>query len=285
MWKTVSQILADQFGAYYAIKSQRAITTEETHQTWIIDDGIQPVFVKVCDKNYRSMLRAQADQLQLLSKTHCIQTPQVYGVGCSQHHSFLLLEALELKPLAPSKMAEFGKQLAKLHQWQPQKQYGLEFDTWLGKVHQPNEWQTNWSTFFSQQRIGWQLQLCNEKGIHFGDMDQITQAIATQLAKHQPQPALLHGNLWHKTCGQSHHQVFVYNPACYWGDRECDIAFTELFEPFPSAFYQGYQEVYPLEKGYLQRKPIYQLYYLLNFSHRYQGDYIEKAQQIIDLFR
>lgn len=284
MWKTISQLLADQFGAYYCIKSRQPINTGETHQAWLIDDGIQAVFVKANQRTYRSMFRAEADQLQLLAKTHCLKVPQVYGVGCSAQHSFILLEALEFSPCSASAMEQFGQQLAYLHQWQPQNQYGLDFDTWLGKVHQPNEWQSNWATFFSQQRIGWQLQLCKEKGIYFGNIDQITQAIATQLAKHQPQPALLHGALWYKNCGQCNNQIVVYDPACYWGDRECDIAFSQLFQPLPTEFYQGYQSIYPLEDGYLQRKPLYQLYYLLNFSYRYQGQYIEKAQQIIDLF-
>lgn len=284
MWKAISQILADQFGAYYSIKSQTPINSGETHKAWIIDDGIQPVFVKANERSYRSMFRAEADQLQLLARSHCINVPQVYGVGCSQHHSFILLETLPLAPINAKSMQSFGTQMAKLHQWQQQDKYGLDFDTWLGKIHQPNEWKHNWATFFSQQRIGWQLQLCKEKGIYFADIEKITQAIAIQLAKHNPQPALLHGALWYKNCGQVKDQIFVYDPACYWGDRECDIAFTELFEPFSAEFYQAYQTHYPLEDGYLQRKPLYQLYYLLNLSYRYQGKYIEKAQQIIDLF-
>ena len=63
------------------------------NETWLITDGIQPVFVKVNERSYRSMFRAEADQLNLLGKTNTIRLPQVYGVGCSQNHSFLLLEA------------------------------------------------------------------------------------------------------------------------------------------------------------------------------------------------
>ena len=285
MWKSISQVLADQFGAYYNIKQKYQIFAGETHEAWLIDDGIQPVFVKINEKSYRSMFRAEADQLTLLAKSNTVRVPRVYGIGCSASHAFLLLEAFSFQD-APNaqQAATLGKQLAQLHQWQAQDKYGLDFDTWLGKVHQPNEWKTNWATFFSEQRIGWQLQLCKEKGIVFGDVAHITQAIASQLAKHNPTPALLHGDLWAKNCGATAQEIIVYDPACYWGDRECDLAFSELFSPFPTQFYEAYQHAYPLDEGYLQRKPIYQLYYLLNFSHRYQGEYIEKAQQIIDLF-
>ncbi|SPY32584.1 fructosamine kinase [Pasteurella canis] len=88
MWKHVSQVLADQFGAYYSIKHKEKIHTGEMHEAWIIDDGIQPVFVKVNDKTFRSMFRAEADQLTLLAKTDTIKVPNVYTVGCSHTHSF-----------------------------------------------------------------------------------------------------------------------------------------------------------------------------------------------------
>lgn len=68
MWKHVSQVLADQFGAYYSIKHKEKIHTGEMHEAWIIDDGIQPVFLKVNDKTFRSMFRAEADQLLLSPK-------------------------------------------------------------------------------------------------------------------------------------------------------------------------------------------------------------------------
>ncbi len=81
------------------------------HESWIIDDGIQPVFVKMNEKSYRSMFRAEADQLIMLAKTNTVRVPEVYGVGCSQNHSFLLLEGLAMQPNTPQNMAEFGEQL------------------------------------------------------------------------------------------------------------------------------------------------------------------------------
>lgn len=295
MWKTISQILAEQFGAYYVIKHKQQLQDKSYQQIWLIDDGIQPVLVKCASRSYRSKFRAEADQLALLAKTQSFSLPRVYGVGCSEQQSFILLEAfrpfhsLEFSHLSAESLKHFGRQLAKLHQWQQQQQYGLDFDTWLGKVYQPNEWKSNWATFFSEQRIGWQLQLCQEQGIYFTDIDKLTQAIAHQLAKHNPVPALLQGALWQQNCfphqSNSTHQteIVCYSSACYWGDRECDLALTEL-QGFPREFYQGYQQVYPLDSDYLQRKPIYQLYYLLHLIQHKQKDYIEQAQQIIDLF-
>ncbi len=282
MWKSVSQALADQFGAYYNIKQKDKVHTGEMHEAWVLDDGFQKVFTKCNEKSFRSMFRAEADQLQLLDRTKTIKVPQVYAVGTSQNHSFLLLEALDLRKVNDNEaMAEFGKSLALLHKNHTSDNYGLDFDTWLGSVYQPNEWKSNWATFFAEQRIGWQLQLCKEKGIHFGDIDEIIKIIKNQLVKHKPQASLLHGNLWLANCAETQNEVVTFDPACYFGDRECDIAFTELFQPLPTSFYKAYNETYPLEEGYQWRKPLYQLYYLLNFSHRFKQHYIEQANFII----
>ena len=281
MWKSVSQVLADQFGAYYHIKEKNKVHTGEMHEAWLIDDGIQPVFIKVNEKSYRSMFRAEADQLGILAKTNTVKVPLVYGVGCSQSHRFLLLEALPIEPVTAQSMAEFGFKLAQLHLQSGPAQYGFDFDTWLGPVHQPNDWKTNWATFFAEHRIGWQLQICKEKGLDFGDIEALTAVIAAKLAKHKPQPSLLHGNLWIENCANVNGEVATYDPACYWGDHECDLAFSELFEPFPKEFYENYHRTFPIDEGYLDRKPIYQLYYLLNFSHRFKGHYVDLATKIL----
>ncbi len=281
MWKSVSQVLADQFGAYYHIKEKNKVHTGEMHEAWLIDDGIQPVFIKVNEKSYRSMFRAEADQLGILAKTNTVKVPLVYGVGCSQSHSFLLLEALPIEPVTAQSMAEFGIKLAQLHLQSGPAQYGFDFDTWLGPVHQPNDWKTNWATFFAEHRIGWQLQICKEKGLDFGDIEALTAVIAAKLAKHKPKPSLLHGNLWIENCANVNGEVATYDPACYWGDHECDLAFSELFEPFPKEFYENYHRTFSIDEGYLDRKPIYQLYYLLNFSHRFKGHYVDLATKIL----
>lgn len=281
MWKSISQVLADQFGAYYFIKEKECIHRGEMHQAWIINDGFQPVFVKVNAKSYRSMFRAEADQLEILRKTTALNVPMVYGVGCSADHGFLLLEALNIQQQA-ALTERFGEQLAILHQLAGSNNYGLDFDTWLGSDYQPNQWHANWATFFSEQRIGWQLQLCKDKGIDFGNIDYIVKFVSQKLAKHQPKPSLLHGNLWIENVCIANHQTFTYDPACYWGDRECDLAFTELFEPFPEKFYLNYDRTFAVDwEGYTERKPIYQLYYLLNFSHRFLGNYVQLTQNIL----
>ena len=95
--------------------------------------------------------------------------------------------------------------------------------------------------------------------------------------------SLLHGNLWIENTAIVGNQTFTYDPACYWGDRECDLAFSELFQPFSPEFYEIYDRTFPLDKeGFEERKHLYQLYYLLNFSHRFNGSYINLTTKLIE---
>jgi fructosamine-3-kinase len=73
-----------------------------------------------------------------------------------------------------------------------------------------------------------------------------------------------------------------FDPACYWGDRECDIAMTELFGGFQPEFYQGYESILPLDYRYSERKDIYNLYHLLNHYNQFGGHYLEQSQKLID---
>ncbi|WP_397230221.1 fructosamine kinase family protein [Pasteurella canis] len=62
------------------------------------------------------------------------------------------------------------------------------------------------------------------------------------------------------------------------------MAFSELFEPFPIQFYENYDRTYPIEEGYKERKAIYQLYYLLNFSHRFHRHYVELTKNLFMIY-
>nr|WP_263363231.1 fructosamine kinase family protein [Candidatus Enterovibrio luxaltus] len=74
----------------------------------------------------------------------------------------------------------------------------------------------------------------------------------------------------------------IYDPACYWGNREVDIATTQLFPGFPKIFYQGYNEVWPFESEFYERKDIYNLYHMLNHCLLFGGHYLEETKVLIN---
>ncbi|NJR64505.1 MAG: fructosamine kinase family protein, partial [Leptolyngbyaceae cyanobacterium CRU_2_3] len=71
------------------------------------------------------------------------------------------------------------------------------------------------------------------------------------------------------------------DPAPYWGDREVDIAMTELFGGFPAEFYRGYDRAFPLDSGYKRRKTLYNLYHILNHFNLFGGSYESQANRMI----
>ncbi len=76
-------------------------------------------------------------------------------------------------------------------------------------------------------------------------------------------------------------EPIIFDPAAYYGDREVDIAMTELFGGFPGRFYQGYNEAWPLDSGYGDRRDLYNLYHVLNHFNLFGGGYGNQAKRII----
>ncbi|MGA8120940.1 fructosamine kinase family protein [Rouxiella badensis] len=280
MWQAVNRLLSEHLGSA-EIRERVELPGGEIHAAWRVSYGDKEVFVKCNSREMLELFAAEADQLAMLAKSKTVQVPEVYGVGSDRDYSFLLLEYLPLSPLDVDNAYLLGQQLAALHQWSEQLEFGLDFDNELATVTQPNAWQRRWATFFSQQRIGWQLQLAAEKGMNFGDAELIVEKVRARLQNHQPQPSLLHGDLWPHNCAQSKAGPIIFDPACYWGDRECDLAMLPLYPNIPSQLIDGYQSITPLPSGYIERQSIYQLYYLLNRSNLFGGQHMVVAERAI----
>ncbi len=101
-------------------------------------------------------------------------------------------------------------------------------------------------------------------------------------AGYTPQPSLLHGDLW-----SGNHAFLadgtpvIFDPAAYYGDRECDLAMTELFGGYSAEFYAAYRAAYPLDAGYATRRDLYNLYHILNHANLFGGGYTRQAEQMM----
>ncbi|EKY1944067.1 fructosamine kinase family protein [Cronobacter turicensis] len=280
MWHAITRLLNEQLGAG-EISQRTELPGGEIHAAWRIDWAGRDIFVKCDDSTLLPCFTAEADQLNLLARSKTVTVPDVIAVGSDREYSFLLLEYLPPKPLDAHNAFMLGQQLARLHQWSEQPQYGLDYDNHLSTTPQPNAWQRRWASFFAEQRIGWQLELAAEKGMEFGDIDRIVDAVHQQLISHQPAPSLLHGDLWSGNCALGPDGPYIFDPACYWGDRECDLAMLPLHPEQPPQIYDGYQSVLPLPAGFLERQPLYQLYTLLNRATLFGGQHLVTAQQAL----
>ncbi len=284
MWNAIADQLSDTLQFGYKITERTRVSGGDINENYQISDGEQRYFVKVNSPEKIEMFECEKENLAKLRSTNTVQVPEFITLGKTKEAAFLILNYLPTKPLyqCPSSRI-FGEQLANLHLQHEQLEYGFDSDNYIGTTVQPNRWHKKWAQFFTEQRIGWQLELLAEKGISVAeDNEAVLDSVYFGLKNHNPQPSLLHGDLWSGNAANGPFGPLCYDPACYYGDRECDIAMSELFGGFDNAFYQGYQSVYPLNERYQQRKSIYNLYHVLNHCNLFGGHYIGQAEQLID---
>jgi protein-ribulosamine 3-kinase len=236
-------------------------------------------FLKLNEARHHPIFVAEVAGLRAIGATNTLRVPQPIAHGVVGEQSYLVLEYLELAPQGDAKL--LGEQLAELHRCKA-KAYGFVQDNFIGTTPQPNTWDSNWIDFWRKQRLGFQLQLAATKG---GDTEMLSlgeklmDALPAFFDGYTPQPSLLHGDLW------SGNHAFtelgaptIFDPAAYYGDRECDLAMTELFGGFPEKFYTAYRASWPLDEGYSSRRDLYNLYHILNHANLFGEQYAGRAK-------
>ena len=180
-----------------------------------------------------------------------------------------------------------GEGLAVLHRSSaasaPAAGYGWATDNFIGSAPQFNRWHQDWGSFFAECRLAPQLAWAARGGQPLQGGQALLERLPQWLAGHRCQPALVHGDLWGGNAGLlADGTAAIFDPACYWGDREVDLAMAQLFGGFPPAFLEGYAAAWPLERGAAERVALYNLYHLLNHANLFGGDYHRQAQASIN---
>jgi protein-ribulosamine 3-kinase len=256
----------------------------DINQTYHLTTDSLSWFIKLNQPHTLPMFVAEAAGLKELAETQTVRVPKAIACGKTETYAYLLLEYLELRSQNPQSERLFAQQLAKLH-LQKQSFYGWPIDNTIGSTPQYNDRYENWIHFWQQQRLGTQLKLAAEKG-YGGNLQRSGEKLCANVGKfferYSPAPALLHGDLWggNVAVDLQNHPV-MFDPACYYGDREADMAMTELFGGFGRDFYAVYREVYPLDSGYHSRKTLYNLYHILNHLNLFGRSYLHRAESMM----
>ena len=242
-------------------------------------------FIKINKAALVDMFAAESSGLKELAKEKAVKVPQPIVYGVSGDHAFLALEMLTLTSATRSSEQRLAQQLAALHQIR-QAFFGWHQDNTIGSTTQCNDCSDNWVSFWRINRLGFQLSLAEKNGykgnlIHSGE--KLCELLHHFFSDYQPQPSLLHGDLWSGNAAVTEQgEPVIFDPACYYGDREADIAMTELFGGFSSHFYAAYHQSYPLDSGYSVRKTLYNLYHILNHLNLFGASYQHQSQQMIN---
>lgn len=190
--------------------------------------------------------------------------------------AFIEMERLQLG--ARADWPALAGMLATLH-GRSAPRFGWEEDNWIGLAPQHNGWAEDWASFYVKKRIAPQASRARENGFVLEIPD------LAPLLRHKPAPSLLHGDLWSGNAGFTPGGPVLFDPAVYFGDREADLAMTELFGGFPPAFYAAYRKALPLPEGYELRKHAYNLYHLLNHLNLFGAGYLGQVQATLRLLR
>jgi fructosamine-3-kinase len=253
------------------------------NQALRLTDDDRQFFVKLNEAGRHAMFEAEADALRAIAATHTLRVPAPLCTGIADGQAFLAMEWLTLGGGRHNSDAQLGTGLAALHR-ATQTNFGWRRDNTIGSTPQINTPASDWIVFYGEHRLGYQLQLATDRGaaalVRSGE--QLRARLPAFFSNYRPAPSLLHGDLWSgnfSALGDG--TPVVFDPASYYGDREADLAMTELFGGFDQNFYAAYRAAWPLDPGYAVRKSLYNLYHILNHGHLFGGGYDRQAEQMI----
>lgn len=238
-------------------------------------------FVKIGDRGRALMFARERLGLDALAKARAVRVPRPVCCGTTTTQAYLILEFLPLQAHTTRSHEALGRQLAALHR-HTQAKFGWVVDNFIGNTPQPNPTTGSWIEFLRRHRLRHLLGLAWDAGYRFEGAERLLDGLGAFFDDGDPPPSLLHGDLWGgNAAALPDGSPVLFDPAVYFGDREADLAMTELFGGFSAPFYEAYHEAWPLPSGYQRRKKLYNLYHILNHAILFGGSYAHQAQSMI----
>ncbi len=282
MWTIIEKAISKSSDQPFKIQRRTTVSGGSINQAFLLTGDKQRYFIKLNDDNGLAMFDAEYAGLQAILATETISAPQPLCTGIAANHAFLVMRYIDTTN-SPHNHARLGEQLAAMHR-KHFDYFGWHQDNTIGSTLQANPHNANWVNFWCEQRLGFQLALAEQNGFS-GTLQtegrKLIDCLGGLFDRYTPQPSLLHGDLWSGNYYFDQNGApTIFDPACYYGDREADIAMTELFGGFHNEFYRAYQNAFPLESGYQTRKMLYNLYHVLNHLNLFGDGYLSQAQQM-----
>lgn len=278
----IANLISEQSGTPFQIADTRSLGGGCIHDAACISgtDG-RHFFVKRNTAELLDSFEAESMALRTMAATRTIRVPGPVGAVHADNEAALILEYLPIGGASRRDWKQLGADLARLHQC-TDKEFGWPEDNWIGSSPQINRQETDWVTFYRDCRLGPQVKWAREKRLRLPQAEDLMDAVPALFSGYEPVPSLLHGDLWAGNADfLKDGTPVVYDPAAYFGDREADIALTELFGGYPREFYSGYEQVWALDSGYRIRKTLYNLYHVLNHYNLFGGGYGHQADSMI----
>jgi fructosamine-3-kinase len=164
--------------------------------------------------------------------------------------------------------------------------FGLERDTLIGGLPQPNGWMASWRDFFRDRR----LLAMGRQALDAGQLPAALMHRIERLAGRldawiddDTEPSLIHGDIWGgNVMVQGGRIAGFVDPAIYYADAEIELAFSTMFGTFGDAFFSRYGELRPLRPGFFEvRRDLYNLYPALVHVRLFGGTYVGGVERTL----
>lgn len=281
--KAVESAVTAETGQPFVLAHTRPIGGGCIHRAAKIsgEDG-RCFFLKRNQIQHKDAFAAESTALRILAESGPVRFPRPVGIASTRTEAALILEFLPLGGASnEAGFQSLGTQLARLHQ-HSHPQFGWASDNYIGASPQLNTWSEQWIPFLRDFRLLPQIRWARRKGLPLQEADSLLDQLPAFFPGGEPAPSLLHGDLWAGNAAfLQEGSPVLFDPASYYGDREADLAMTEMFGGFPKAFYDAYHAEWPIPNEYSVRKDLYNLYHLLNHFNLFGGGYGDSANQTI----
>ncbi|MFT4173717.1 MAG: fructosamine kinase family protein [Rhodocyclaceae bacterium] len=282
----IEQLASAGLGQAFGLKKTESVGGGSISTTLRARGKVADAFVKIRPAHDVDMFDSEARDLAALAAANAFRIPRVYGQGIAGEYAVLVLEWLDLRALlGADEGARAGRALAALHRTtEAGAHFGWPYDNFIGATPQRNTRHDNWARFFTLERLMPQLARAAQAGYRGAlqrDGERLCERAAALFLRYNPTASLLHGDLWSGNVGvTAKGDIAIFDPACYYGDREADLAMTELFGGFPASFYLAYRQAWPLDEGFEVRKQLYNLYHVLNHLNLFGPGYLGQAERM-----
>lgn len=253
----------------------------DINETYAVVSGGRRYFLKVHQHIPGNFFVLEAAGLDLLGRA--ARTPDVIDRGQIGDQDFLILEWIQTGRSRRNEQ-KLGEDLARVHR-QKAPAFGFDVPGYAGELPQYNFRAKDWTAFYLNRMLLSQVKLAERLGrwslSRQKRFDRFCDRFTQAYQGVHVSPSLLHGDLWAGNVMYAENgDPVLIDPTVFYGNREMDLAMSLLFGGFGNAFYRSYHTHYPLDSGWQERVPWYQLYYLLRhlnlFGEAYGGS-VERA--------
>lgn len=255
------------------------------HDAAIIEgDGLR-VFVKAGTNPFSpDQFAKEAWELDYIRTHSSVKTPQVIDVVQLDGTVLLILEAIDVKnPETDLDWDIMGQGLAALHQTKWDK-CGLETHTYLGIFKQDNTIKNTWTEFYGECRLRDTMKMAVDAGkMNSAECAEIEKLIAKlpELCPKQSSYSLLHGDPWIGNLLYNGRELIAIDCSIYYGNREIDLTTVDFFCPVPKRFFDAYNEAYPIDPGFEERRDLWKINQWLGHVTLFGDKYMPKLMDAV----